>query len=67
MFICYQLRDSNLSIEAEDIKDEFNPTRNFKNKNKPLIHDEIFYKNEEEDQIRKSAGQVGEASFLIRF
>jgi len=54
MYICYQLRDSNLSIEAEDIKDEFNPSRNLKNKNRPLIHDEIFYKNLDEEKSRES-------------
>ena len=57
MYICYQLRDSNLSNEDVAIKDEFNPTRNFNFKNRPLIHDEIFYKKEEEeDKDRESAG-----------
>ena len=67
MYICYQLRDSNLSIDDVPIKDEFYPSRNFNIKNKPLIHDEIFYKKEEEDKDRESEGQVGEASFLIKF
>ncbi len=57
MYICYQLRDSNLSNEDVAIKDEFNPNRNFNVKNRPLIHDEIFYKKEEEeDKDRDSAG-----------
>ena len=52
MYICYQLRDSNLSndelLDSKEKNDCY--FENTKLNRKPLIHDEIFYKDSENDK-----------------